>query len=224
MAAIGTQNLTTTCGTPVHLFFSLTDTAASASAIFLQHQYTCTSDSLLQLMMLSSIQDLNTNVDSIVRRPTNFLTRRKEQLSSCQPPEHWTSGFNSICKSRRSGRFRGHMALQASISSKLVAYPVSQQNRGCPMLTACSRSPGQAKAALTCLRKYRTPITNEIISDKASTEKLYEAARILGEQTVDAASTRGEAAAVKLLLPGMVYHLLQKYRTALNWCRGPALA
>jgi hypothetical protein len=113
--------------------------------------------------------------------------------------------------------------LQASISSKLVAYPVSQQNRGqdedeSDHQDKQNHQDKQAKAALTCLRKYQTPITNEIISDKASTEKLYEAARILGEQTVDAASTRGEAAAVKLLLPGMVYHLLQKYHTALNWC------
>jgi hypothetical protein len=69
-----------------------------------------------------------------------------------------------------------------------------------------------------CLRKYQTPVTNEIISDKASTEKLYEAARILGQQTVDAASTRGEAAAVKLLSPGIVYHLLQVYYATLKWC------
>jgi hypothetical protein len=75
-----------------------------------------------------------------------------------------------------------------------------------------SRSPAaaavQAEAALTCLSNYQTPITHELIKNDASTKELYEAARILGDLTVDAGSRHGEAAAVKLLSPGMVYHLL----------------
>jgi hypothetical protein len=65
-----------------------------------------------------------------------------------------------------------------------------------------SRSP-EVQAALTCLRNYGTPITDEIINNKASTEELYDAARFLQELTLDTASTHGHAAVVKLLTPGI---------------------